>query len=1009
MKLSTPIQYVMSATLAAMAFSGCQSTSDPSETFQLGSATAASGGTFEPAKLNIPVAQLSANGSADFSALLVDQDLAPIFLTSAASGDQAVLDGPDSEPGELSQSLSASDLTVAATSECEQLGLATLEITPLVNEAIAEIRGTYTDKGCGTRDTLTVSVRSSKTGRVSSAYGFIDVSPTSVESIQIINMGPDSLRLKGLSPDSTEIQVRAYEPGGETPATNRQVSVSITSKDFGAKLSGTNLVTNQAGIAVTKLDAGTVAQSVRVTASIVDPVTGLTRSSQTDPIQISSGIPSQSGMSLGTTCFNLEGANIEGNTSRIQIQARDASSGNAVDGQIISFVTNAGAVVPSTCTLVDGVCSVDFRTQDPRAESGVAQILATTQGEESFSDLNGNGLRDPNEPFEDIGEAFNDLNGNSIRDENENFVDTNNNGQYDGPNGFFDGYTCSGDSCSLNAATVYDDIRITMSTAQAQISLTGRKGIDDFRGSAMILDPNATAELTFKIRDTNGNLMGDGTRIELRKVSENGAYIVVNTGPATQTCGPSRTDVYNFSVTASSIPANIGANEFASTNLELTVTSPSGVVSAFPLQIESPENGGKPTVSFTANPLIADVGETVNVNYNGIRADECTSDWGQDLGTSGSRRLTFSSAGFEVITIECTNDQGSTTRSIELDIRDPVHPAPTATISVDNAAVTQGDPVKITYGSSAAESCDGNFGSNLGTSGTRTVRADNVGFQLYTVTCSGLGGDAYAEVEVQVQSNTGNLAAPSVNLMASASLIQAGDLLTLSYTATDAATCSSNFGSGLQPTGDSRDLRPTTTGISDYSVTCTNGNGSSTSVVQVEVVDQGPLSLTFSVDKGRVLEGDLLTFTYSAPDADECVTSGDNTQWAQQLATSGTVSYRIPSDGSMLNYQNFGIRCTRDLDNAEAYSEAEVFVEAVGVPVITLTATPGVITAGETVRVIYESQQPVSCQSNGWTTDLTDGYALEDIVLNAPGTEDFIISCTNLTGTTTESTTVTVN
>ena len=79
------------------------------------------------------------------------------------------------------------------------------------------------------------------------------------------------------------------------------------------------------------------------------------------------------------------------------------------------------------------------RTHNPR--DGLVTFIAATQGEEGFTDLNGNGQWDQGEPFFDLGEPYADSNDNNEWDPGEPYIDVNGNGQYDGPNGKWDSNT----------------------------------------------------------------------------------------------------------------------------------------------------------------------------------------------------------------------------------------------------------------------------------------------------------------------------------------------------------------------------------------------------------------------------------------------------------------------------------------------------------------------------------------------------------------------------------------
>lgn len=79
------------------------------------------------------------------------------------------------------------------------------------------------------------------------------------------------------------------------------------------------------------------------------------------------------------------------------------------------------------------------RTNNPR--DNLVAMIAVTTGEESFDDVNNNGVRDENEPYTDTTEPFVDSNDNGTWDPDERYVDTNNNSAWDGKNGAYDAST----------------------------------------------------------------------------------------------------------------------------------------------------------------------------------------------------------------------------------------------------------------------------------------------------------------------------------------------------------------------------------------------------------------------------------------------------------------------------------------------------------------------------------------------------------------------------------------
>ncbi len=79
------------------------------------------------------------------------------------------------------------------------------------------------------------------------------------------------------------------------------------------------------------------------------------------------------------------------------------------------------------------------KQRNPR--DGLVTLIAVIDGEESFTDANGNGEYDSGEPFLDSAEPFVDANDNDTHDADEPYIDANKNGQWDLANGQWDAST----------------------------------------------------------------------------------------------------------------------------------------------------------------------------------------------------------------------------------------------------------------------------------------------------------------------------------------------------------------------------------------------------------------------------------------------------------------------------------------------------------------------------------------------------------------------------------------
>ncbi|MCQ8876928.1 hypothetical protein NQT69_02620 [Pseudoalteromonas shioyasakiensis] len=205
-----------------------------------------------------------------------------------------------------------------------------------------------------------------------------------------------------------------------------------------------------------------------------------------DLVSISSGLPDGNSFTAGAAIINIEALDYIGDLNEISVYLADHFNNPVPDGTAVYLTTEGGAVgtidgevfnPQLECRTVDGGCNAQWRSQNPKPfteakwgnqissinpktntincdlyfnsaapcmagilnaafnDNGVplggrATVLVTAKGQESFIDINGNGLFDTNEYYSgyDLAEAF---------------VDHNENGVYDGLAATYDPVTAS--------------------------------------------------------------------------------------------------------------------------------------------------------------------------------------------------------------------------------------------------------------------------------------------------------------------------------------------------------------------------------------------------------------------------------------------------------------------------------------------------------------------------------------------------------------------------------------
>lgn len=478
------------------------------------------GDPFVEGDIHIGVSPLSAGGTSVISVNLVDEQN-NLFTESAE---------------------------ITFTSVCSEQVIPTAELDSPVVTSNGMAESTYFAKGCVGDDPITVNVIVN--GQNLSATGSINVLAADVGSIQFVSATPEHIAIQGAGnderPESSTVIFKVLDTNSN-PVSNKNISFSLSSTIGGINLNPINATTNNEGLVQTVVNSGTVARTIRVLASVddSDPVI----QTQSSELKVSTGIPDQDSMSISASNLAPRAWDHDGVEVTLTARLADAFN-NPPPATAVYFTTEGGSIsnLDKSCTTGDdGSCSVTWRSQSPRPAGhelgdfnnpnevptlplagnkgvmgqrygGRVTILATTIGEESFPDINGNGRFDVCEvpaflgttiynntynktgngkpcladgsfddsadnlqfpytgldvsdmPY-DIGEAyadynedgvFNQLPGAEFGGELEELVDFNQNGVYDGKDGKYNGILCAIPAHDGCAAETSLDIKAQM-------------------------------------------------------------------------------------------------------------------------------------------------------------------------------------------------------------------------------------------------------------------------------------------------------------------------------------------------------------------------------------------------------------------------------------------------------------------------------------------------------------------------------------------------------------------
>ncbi|MCE9678638.1 hypothetical protein LZP69_05450 [Shewanella sp. AS1] len=341
---------------------------------------------------------------------------------------------------------------VSFSSRCVSAGSAQISTPVATNNGVAT--STYLAKGCVGDDQINVTANAG--GKNLSATGMLEVLPADVGSIVFDSATPQTISILGTGGvESSTVKFQVLDKNSN-PVSNQNVLFALNTNAGGVTFAPPNATTDANGMVQTVVTTGTVATSLRVTAT-VDNGAVPAISSQSKQLIVSTGIPDQDSFSLSVDKLNPEGWDIDGAVVVVTARMADAFNNPVPDGTTISFTTEGGSI-GDHCSTVNGACSVKWTSQLPRPEGntlfdgsgamtnnpdanlsfdatlgiygnmygqkygGRATITATAIGEESFPDLNGNGRFDASEMSEflngtdvtghsfDLTDAFNDYN-----------------------------------------------------------------------------------------------------------------------------------------------------------------------------------------------------------------------------------------------------------------------------------------------------------------------------------------------------------------------------------------------------------------------------------------------------------------------------------------------------------------------------------------------------------------------------------------------------------------------
>jgi hypothetical protein len=363
-----------------------------------------------------------------------------------------------------------------------------------------------------------------------------------------------------------------------------------------------------------------------------------------------------------------------------------------------------------------------------------------------------------------------------------------------------------------------------------------------------------------------------------------------------------------------------------------------------------------PVATISAAATTVASGAMTTLTWDSTNATACTGSdgWTGALSPSGSQ-MTAALTTSTTYSLTCSGPGGTSSPAAVTVV---VAPAATVTLMANPQTVVAGATSTLVWTSTNATSCSasGGWSGDLATSGTQVTAALTTS-TAYSLTCTGPGGaSSPAAVTIAVGAV---VPAATVSLAANPQSVAAGSTSTLTWTSTNATSCTASGGwTGAQATSGTQVTAALTTTTS-YSLTCTGPGGASAPAAVTIAVGAvaPPATVSLAANPQTVATGATSTLTWTSTNATSCTASGG---WSGAQATSGT-----QVTAALTTSTSYSLTCTGP---GGASTPAAVTVVVAPVATVTLMASPLSLAAGATSTLTWTSTNATSCTaSGGWT------------------------------------------
>jgi hypothetical protein len=409
-----------------------------------------------------------------------------------------------------------------------------------------------------------------------------------------------------------------------------------------------------------------------------------------------------------------------------------------------------------------------------------------------------------------------------------------------------------------------------------------------------------------------------------------------------------------------------------------------------------------PVISaFAAAPATVLAGGSTTLTWVTVGATSCTATggtgsdgWNGSVGIAGVDLIgPLNTAGVYTYTLTCSGPGGtSQPTSVTVDV-DAIPPAPVIqSFTVSPSTVQQGGTVTAVWSTANATSCTASGGTpGDGWSGAEPAQSTGtsigpvsiIGVALYSLSCTGPGGQSLPSVASVLVTATAPAAA-ILSFTASPSALQTGQSATLSWTTSNATSCTASGGTGAAPWSGSAPTSSSTfssgtlstAGVYNFTLTCTGPGGTSLPAATAVTVTSAPPPVTitsFTATPMILLSGQSSSLAWTTNGATACTASGGSGSdgWGGTVAPASTGTSIGPLNS--IGVYVYSLVCTGP--GGTSLPASAIVTVVLATPAATInsfTANPTVVQAGQSTSLSWSTGNATSCTAGGGTG--SDGW-----------------------------------